>query len=481
MRPLQRTLPWRPADRVGLALLALAAALLAAGPMPLGLALVAAPIGIWLAARFPGRLLAGLLLLVMAQDALVGIGLGWLQVADEALVLAGAAGLMVRAVETGRLARRPFDAPSLGLAVGGLAAALLQAIPPLVAALGGLALFKGLLAGHLAARSPLDRARLDRFLACLAWLCAAFALVALVQRLGGQPVFDRMGLSDYYQRYAGGKAPSVFFNHNALGHVLVMGGALALARALTATGAARRRMAVCAATCLAGLMVSASRESWLGAAAGLLLAPLLLRSRRLWRIGLATSLSLGLGAALVYGGSETMRAEIARRSAGVIDGWQDFQLGFQGQRFRGEYRVYVLLKSAEVWRDQPWLGTGPGRFGGQVALRYPSPVYPRYDFLPLNGVYYPLDVFWARLLAEWGLVGAGFYLWAFGRVLLACRRAARAPDALARAVGLSGIVVWAAVLVFGVFAPALEDPLVAIPFWAWGGLAWQLAEVPDAG
>ena len=51
MRPLQRTLPWRPADRVGLALLALAAALLAAGPMPLGLALVAAPIGIWLAAQ----------------------------------------------------------------------------------------------------------------------------------------------------------------------------------------------------------------------------------------------------------------------------------------------------------------------------------------------------------------------------------------------------------------------------------------------
>ena len=481
MRLLPRTLPRHPAERVGLALVALAAALLSNLPAPLILALAAAPAGIWLAARFPGRLLAGLLLLVLAQDALVGLGLGWLQVADEALVLAGAAGLLVRAFEAGRLARRPFDAPALGLAASGLAAALLHAVPPLVAALGGLALFKGLLAGQLAARSPLDRARLDRFLASLAWLCASLALVALAQRLGGRPVFAVMGLDDYFLRYAGGKAPSIFFNHNALGHVLVMGGALALALALVARGPARRRMALCAAICLAGLLVSASREGWIGAAAGLLLAPLLLRSRRLLQLGLTTSLGLVLGAALVYGSSETMRAEIARRSAGVVSGWQDFELGFQGQRYRGEYRVYALLKSAEVWRDQPWLGTGPGRFGGQVALRYPSPVYARYDFLPLNGVYYPLDVFWARLLTEWGLIGAGCYLWAFGLVLLACLQAARAPDALARAVGLSGIIVWAAVLVFGIFAPALEDPLVAIPFWAWGGLAWQLRGVPDAG
>jgi hypothetical protein len=27
-------------------------------------------------------------------------------------------------------------------------------------------------------------------------------------------------------------------------------------------------------------------------------------------------------------------------------------------------------------------------------------------------------------------------------------------------------------VVFGLFSPALEDPLVAVPFWAWSGVVW---------
>ena len=107
-------------------------------------------------------------------------------------------------------------------------------------------------------------------------------------------------------------------------------------------------------------------------------------------------------------------------------------------------------------------------------MRYPSPVYAAYDFLPLNGAYIPLDVFWSRLLTEFGLLGAAAYLSclaAYGRLAW---RLARAPDPLGRATGLAAAMALAAVLVLGVFSPALEDPLSSMPFWALGGLAWAL-------
>ena len=53
-------------------------------------------------------------------------------------------------------------------------------------------------------------------------------------------------------------------------------------------------------------------------------------------------------------------------------------------------------------------------------------------------------------------------------------RLARAPDPLGRATGLAAAMALAAVLVLGVFSPALEDPLSSMPFWALGGLTWAL-------
>jgi hypothetical protein len=149
-------------------------------------------------------------------------------------------------------------------------------------------------------------------------------------------------------------------------------------------------------------------------------------------------------------------------------------MGFTGMQFRGEYRVYVLLKSWQIFLDHPFLGTGPGRFGGHIATVFESPIYEQYSFLPLDGVYQPLDVFWSRLVTEFGLLGTALYLWALvaaGRIM---RAASASREPLARGLGVGGLMALTAVLVFGVFSPALEDPLVTIPFWAWAGLCWSL-------
>lgn len=476
--------------------------------------LIAAALAILAAALWPGAWLGLLLVLVILQDWLSARGIPFVQFADETLVLAGLAGIAVRtwmriqaegarpaetthsaeAAHRVTIPRTPLDLPTLAFAAVGVVAAIAEDIPPVVAALGLVALMKGLLAFQLGARTPLSDRGLARGLRIILGLIAALALIGLLQRLGGEPIYRVTGQAGHFATWAGGKTPSLFFNHNAFGHALVLGGALALGLALAAGrrthaadglemaagrpalatgGRDQRRLALIALACLAGLVVAGSREAWLAAAVGVAVVAAVGRSRRLVGLAAVVVVVIGVGAVTVSLGSPLMRAELARRSAGIGDGWHAYRLGFTGREFRGEYRVYVLLKSWDIFLDHPVWGTGPGRFGGQVAVRYPSPVYPRYDFLPLDGQHAPLDVFWARLLTEFGLAGTLFYLAAFTLALRIHWRSRRSDDPLTRGLGLGGLMAWVAILLLGVFSPALEDPLTAIPLWVWAGVVWR--------
>lgn len=473
-------------DIAAVAVIALAAVAIARSAPTVDLALaaalaaLAAGVTAALAATRPAAWIGALLAIVVAQDAVVAAGFAAAQMADEAWVLAGVAGLALRAMRArgrgGPVPRTPVDLPTLGFAAAGLAGAVVERVPPWVAALGILAVLKGLLAFQLGARAPLADGAAWRGIRWAAAGTAALAAVGLVQRLGGETAHRWTGQAAHWAAWAGTKTPSLLFNHNAFGHAMLLGGALAVG--LLVAGApsdVRRARALRAAAglALAGLVISGSREAWLAAAAGLAAAAAALRSRRLAWLAAGVAVALAVGGAAVYLGSPFLREELARRTAGVFEGWHLFRLGFTGWAFRGEYRVYIVLKSWQVFLDHPLLGTGPGRFGGAVAARYLSPVYERYAFLPLDGVYIPLDVFWSRLLAESGVLGAACYGAACVAAVRVHRAGLRAGDALTRGLAAGGLMAAAAVAVLGLFSPALEDPLTAIPAWAWAGVVWR--------
>ncbi len=75
------------------------------------------------------------------------------------------------------------------------------------------------------------------------------------------------------------------------------------------------------------------------------------------------------------------------------------------------FRGYTLSKSMEIWRSHPFLGVGPGRYGGVVSVTFNSPVYDKYNFskkwynFGLKG-FHSIDQFWPQILAEMGLFGA---------------------------------------------------------------------------
>ncbi len=74
---------------------------------------------------------------------------------------------------------------------------------------------------------------------------------------------------------------------------------------------------------------------------------------------------------------------------------------------QGNYRAYAFEKAIEVWKDNPFWGVGPGKFGSAPAIKYGSHLYGEYVFL--GGVMRGLDQFWPQVLAETGIIGTGSF------------------------------------------------------------------------
>ena len=74
------------------------------------------------------------------------------------------------------------------------------------------------------------------------------------------------------------------------------------------------------------------------------------------------------------------------------------------------FRRYAILKSVEILEDYPFLGVGPGMYGGWITPNFASPVFQKYQFDPqwIEEIeqHRTLDCFWFQHTAETGLLGA---------------------------------------------------------------------------
>lgn len=73
------------------------------------------------------------------------------------------------------------------------------------------------------------------------------------------------------------------------------------------------------------------------------------------------------------------------------------------------FRRYTVLKSIEIWRDHPFLGVGPGMYGGWITQSFRSPIFEKYHFearwIEAIERSRTLDSFWFQHLAENGVFG----------------------------------------------------------------------------
>jgi len=73
------------------------------------------------------------------------------------------------------------------------------------------------------------------------------------------------------------------------------------------------------------------------------------------------------------------------------------------------FRRYTVLKSVEIWKEHPFLGVGPGMYGGWITPLFTSPIYEKYQFeirwIEMLKRHRTLDSFLVSNLAESGLLG----------------------------------------------------------------------------
>jgi O-antigen ligase len=394
-------------------------------------------------------------------------------------VLLAAVGLVIaaRGARDGTLVpalRHPAVYALAAFGVVGVLGALLNAVPPVVAAAG--------LAFTLDATVLLVAVRIVGYdlrqasaavLGFIALVTVA-ALVALAQALLDPNLF---GLSVLTGRFG-----EVYRLSSFLGDPNTFGAFVITAAPFGVVGAvaARRRGWRAAALLLAllllvALWISFSRGAWLAFIIGAGLALALVDRRALVTGGVLTAMAFAIALTMPRdllvpppepGGPAVERPDL-------IDSTFD-RVGAVGEG--RDLRTQFVLNAIPIVRDHPLLGVGPGRYGGAAADTFPTPVYEAYDTDRLfsNPLQRTVDNFWLHVAVEGGALGlaalAAAVLAAWGPALLATRRAVGR-----RRILLGGITAaTAALVVNAVTTMTLEGNGVAYPFWFLLGLATLL-------
>jgi len=133
------------------------------------------------------------------------------------------------------------------------------------------------------------------------------------------------------------------------------------------------------------------------------------------------------------------------------------------------YREYARSKALEVWKDYPVWGAGPGMFGSDVAVKYVSPLYEKYNALELLE-FRTLDQFWPQSLAEMGVIGTA----AFAGLLISLLVTfliSRQQATTAEIKGLfTGLALFTIFIVFLTFGSSLNIVSILFPYCAFAGM-----------
>ncbi len=226
----------------------------------------------------------------------------------------------------------------------------------------------------------LDRRRWDRLLAALAAVASASAAVGLGQYLAGaSDLAHRLrGLTTHYMTFSG--------------WTLVVTLLLAADAAFHPDRRRRRWTVPAAALCTVALLLSFTRNAWVGLAAGLALAALLWRPRALL---LLPSVALVAGAALPHA--------VRARAVSIFDLREP----------SNHDRVCMIRSGLEMVAARPVAGVGMGMVEPAYdEFRLPSATRDRVPHLHCNPV---------QIAAERGLLGLAAYLALLGVFAARCR------------------------------------------------------------
>lgn len=329
-------------------------------------------------------------------------------------------------------------------------------------------------------------------------IVAANCVVAVVQLFAGTPAYSGLGWLDL--KWAGqGRAQGLLEHPNDLGHVTGL-----TLLGIVAWIAVAEKVAVRWWAALAGvgfvLGIAQSRQSTIAVLAGVAVIALLRRGQ--WRRLIVAGLAVAALSALPVVVDSDRRGELAVRFEGLLrsigvdvkERDRSCENDPACEESDGEIRVLFLKQGVQLWKHEPVLGYGVGRFGGIVAVKH-DPEWnkdPRFvEVLGPSGFYMykfeatSVDMFWLHLMVEAGAIGLVAYLvWMYLVGWRLARAAWQRGTESFRPRRDRAILLWSvATLVFAVliaaWSPALEDPLFPPLMFSVLGYAWVVREGRD--
>ncbi len=230
----------------------------------------------------------------------------------------------------------------------------------------------------------------------------------------------------------------------------------------------------------AGLVLTSSRASWIGAALGIFVAGVLVaKDRRVWMFFVSSAVALTfylLGFALVTANTfqitEKTDMTFQERVFEAVS-WRSWQNSYEGFG-----RIFFIINTPlKVVSAYPFFGVGVGNYGGGVAATMLNDNYYNRLGLPFGvaNVYGQIDNNWMSIWGESGTLGlicwiaffvvlfkAGFILNQIGK------------DGLAHTLGLGFCALSPAIAVIGFFGPYFEFRALMFYFWLLAGLMMNI-------
>jgi O-antigen ligase len=379
---------------------------------------------------------------------------------SEALLVALTAALALVAARRGTLVaalRHPFTLALGVFLVVGLLSAVANAVTPVVAVAGLIFTLDATILFYLPRMVGYTHAQSRQTMWVIAGLVGLASVLAIGQAgltpdlLGVTPVEGTSG--------EGLRVGSLVNDPNILGTLIGMAVPFTMFSLVRMPWRSRgwRLTAGLAFVLALALLLTYSRGSWFGLAAGFGLVALAIDRRAL----LAFVVVLGLA----YGTAVVMPKGVL---TGASQGFDPYATTVNRVQAVGEHRdlrTLFVINAMPIIDDHLLLGVGPGRYGGAAASVFGSPVHERYGTDDLLREQRTVDNFWLHLAVESGGLGVAALLAMIVTALFAPIRALRHARGSSFSVPAGVVTATAVVCVAAFTTMLLEGNTAAFLFW----------------
>ena len=230
----------------------------------------------------------------------------------------------------------------------------------------------------------------------------------------------------------------------------------------------------------AGLVLSSSRASWIGAALGIFVAGVIVaKDRRVWMFFVASAMAMAMylfGFVFVTANAfqitEKANMSFQERIFEAFS-WRSWQNSYEGYG-----RIFFIINTPlKVVAHYPLFGVGLGNYGGGVAAAMLNDNFYNRAGLPfgISNLYGQIDNGWMSIWGESGTLGLICWL-AFFVVLfkVGYELYKKGKDGLAHTLGLAFCGLSPAIAVIGFFGPYFEFRALMFYFWLLAGITMNL-------